>query len=236
MTDRHAPRRSSTADRVNDDPVTRPSVNDDPVTRPSVDEIRQYHLQRLNSALRRPGMWGNEITIRVLMDAVAFVDGLDEAVREETDVLRTRRAFNALGVLGGVQDVLTGYQGHHDAVASVYAEIAWRYDWLVVDRLIPGDIHERLRTQAADWGARDRHLDEVLAELGPPSILCGGSNPHCAKTLAYATDGVPGLVSLHFSVSLDEPQPILYALRYGDGPFPESFVFTPFGRSQRIAG
>lgn len=158
-------------------------MNDDLLTRPRVDEIRQYHLQRFNSALRRPGMWGNEITIRVLMDAVAFVDGLDRAMDEETDALRSRRAFNGLGVLGGVQDVLTGYQGHQEAVASVYAEVAWRYDWLLVDRLMPGEVHERLRTEAAEWCSRDWHLDEVLTELGPPSVLCGGSNPRFAKTL-----------------------------------------------------
>lgn len=206
------------------------------MTRPSLDEVRQYHLRQLNSALRRPNMYGPEVTLRILLDAVAFVDGLEDAVRDETETLRARQAFNSLGVRGGFLTALPGYQDHLGAVASVYAEIAWRYDWLVVDRLIPGEVHERLRTQAVEWCAQDRRLDDVLSELGPPSVLCGGSNPRCSKTLVYATDADPGLVSLHFSGRFDESQPILYALRYGDGPFPESFVFTPFGRSQGAEG
>ncbi|BCJ37087.1 hypothetical protein Athai_45900 [Actinocatenispora thailandica] len=206
------------------------------VTRPSLAEVRQYHLRQLNEALRRPGMWGGEVTILVLMDAMAFVDGLDKIVREETRALRARQAFNSLGVRGGFQDALPGYQGEQEAAASVYAEIAWRYDWLVVDRVIPDEVHERLRTHPAEWCAHDRRLDDVLSELGPPSVLCGGYSPCWPKTLVYAAEAGPGLVSLHFSGSPDEPEPILSALRYGDGRFPESFVFTPFGRAQHVAG
>jgi hypothetical protein len=36
---------------------------------PSLDEVHRYHLRRLNDALRRPGMWGGETTVRLFLDS-----------------------------------------------------------------------------------------------------------------------------------------------------------------------
>jgi hypothetical protein len=207
---------------------------------PSLDEVRGYHLGRLNDALRRPGMWGGETTLRLFLDAVAFVDGRGAVWQQEQDALRDRGAFGALGVRGAFAHVLPGYDDDA-AVASVYAEIAWRHGWLTVDRVMPTEEHRRLRLDV-DWCARDRTLDEVLDELGPPSVRCGGGNPRFSKTLVYAAaDPTRGLVSLQFAGTYDwqapQPQPesppMLVAVRHGDGLFLETFAFTPAGVGQR---
>ncbi|MER7441556.1 hypothetical protein [Micromonospora avicenniae] len=209
--------------------------------RPSLEEIRDYHVTRLNLALRRPGMWGRETTLRLFMDAVAFVDGLDEVWQAEQEQLRARGAFTSLGVHGAFADVLPGYLDDGSAVASVYADIAWRHGWLRVDRTFPTDDHQRLRDGASRWCDRDRDLDEILAELGPPSVLLGPSSPRNPKVLAYAADRSHGLVCLHFAsiydrttrqVKSDSP-PGLVAVRYGDGVFLDSFTFTPAGTAYR---
>ncbi|MGW5190605.1 hypothetical protein ACWEOO_15210 [Kribbella sp. NPDC004138] len=212
---------------------------------PGRDEIRRYNLDRLNQALRRPGMWGGEVTIRLFLDAVAFVDGGHEEWGREHDDLRARAAFTSVGVRGAFAAILPRYADTDAAVASVYAEIAWRHGWLTVDRTLPDQEHRQLSADSGRWGARDFQLDEIQAELGPPSVLFGGHNPRYGKTLAYApTDRDSGLVCLHFAGTYDwtapdpqpETQPVLVAVRYGGGAFADTFTFTPMGDAYRDNG
>lgn len=207
---------------------------------PSLDEVRRYHLGRLNDALRRPGMWGGETTLRLFLDAVAFIEGRSAVWQQEQDTLRDRGAFTALGVRGAFARVLPGYEDE-GAVASVYAEIAWRHGWLTMDRVMATEEHQRLCLDA-DWCDRDRSLDDVLDELGPPSVRCGGGNPRYSQTLVYAAaDRTCGLVSFHFAGTYDwqapQPQPesppALVAVRHGDGLFLDTFAFTSAGSDQR---
>lgn len=207
-------------------------VRRDSAARPGLDEVRRYHLDRLNEALRRPGMWGGETTIRLFLDAVTFADGLDEAWRQEQQALRDRGAFSALGVQGAVAALMPGYRDHGGVAASVYADLAWRHGWLVVDRALPDADLRRLR----DDPGRDRNLDEVLAEFGPPSVWIGGNSPRYSKTLAYAgADRSRSLVCLHFA-GVDDGQPgppQLVAIRHGEGELRDSFTFTPTGAAYR---
>ncbi|SIN45019.1 hypothetical protein SAMN04489832_7372 [Micromonospora cremea] len=186
-------------------------------------------------------MWGDEITLRLFMDAVAFVDGLDEVWQAEWKRLEARGAFTSLGVHGAFAKILPNYRDDGAAVASIYAGIAWRLGWLTVDRTLPADDLWRLRDEAIRWSARDRDLDEVLAELGAPSVLLGGSNPRYPKTLAYAANGATGLICLHFASTYDwnttqpqsESRPVLLAIRHDDGAFMDSSTFTPTGTAYR---
>jgi hypothetical protein len=206
-----------------------------------LDELRGFQIDRLNDALRRPGMWGGETTIRLFLDMVAFADGLDEAWRAEQQTLRDRGAFNAVGVHGAVTELMPGYRDDGTTVASVYADIAWRHGWLTVDRTLPDPDLGPLRDHPGLWCTQDRNLDDVLTDLGPPSVLFGGGNPRYAKTLAYASaDRIQPLVCLHFAAAYDwdtpsaesEP-PVLVAVRHGEGPFHNSFAFTPAGLAYR---
>ncbi|MFJ6950691.1 hypothetical protein [Micromonospora aurantiaca (nom. illeg.)] len=212
----------------------------DATGRRSLDEVREYQVTRLNHALRRPGMWGGETALRLLMDAVAFVDGLDEVWQAECEQLRARGAVNSLGVRGAFSEILPGYRDD-GAVASVYADIAWRHGWLKVDRTLSADDFQRLRDEATRWCAQDRYLDEALVELGAPAVLFGGGNPCYPKTLAYAADRATGLICLHFAGTCDwnttQPQPesppVLLAIRHGDGTFADTFTLTPTGSTYR---
>ena len=65
-----------------------PNAGPDATARPGLDELRRYHVNRLDEALRRPGMWGGETTIRLFLHAVAFADGQDEVWRQEQYALR----------------------------------------------------------------------------------------------------------------------------------------------------
>jgi hypothetical protein len=185
-------------------------------------------------------MWGGEITLRLFLDAVAFIDGLGEVWQREQEQLRARGAFLATGVGGGFATVMPGYQDD-GAVASVYADIAWRRGWLSVDRTLSDRDDRGLREDVIRWCARDRDLDQVLTDLGTPSVWFGGSNPRYPKTLAYATgDRGRNLLCLHFDSTYDwdasppeASSPLLVAVRHGEGGFADSFTFTPAGLAYR---
>jgi hypothetical protein len=200
--------------------------------------LRRFQVDRLKNALRRPGMWGGELTIRLFLDAVAFADGLEDVWREEQQALRDRGAFNALGVQGVVAELMPGYDDHPGVAASVYADIAWRHGWLAVDRTLPDTDLQRL---LGDRG-RDRNLDEVVVAFGAPSVWIGGTNPRFGKALAYAgADRHRPLVCLHFASTYDwhadspqpESPPVLVAVHHGAGAFQDSFTFTQTGEAYR---
>ncbi|WP_240930035.1 hypothetical protein [Streptomyces coryli] len=109
-------------------------------------------------------------------------------------------------------------------MASAYAEFARRCGWLRPDRVL---------------GAQD-----VTAEFGAPSVLFGGSNPLYGKTLGYLSeDPEQPIVFFHLWNGAAEPggwppeheQPLLLAVRFGEGPFRRSFTFTPEGERRRPA-
>ncbi|GAB3143168.1 hypothetical protein GCM10027290_19100 [Micromonospora sonneratiae] len=90
------------------------------------DETRRHHLAQVNRVLRRPGMYGgNEIAERLLLEAMAAVDGSLERWWAECDGLRERDAFAATGVVGAYSYILPA-SALREATASVYAEIAHR--------------------------------------------------------------------------------------------------------------
>jgi hypothetical protein len=193
--------------------------------RPDVTEIREHHLTRLNDAVRRPAVWGGETTIRVFLDSVAFVDGRTGDWAAAVSALRARGAFLPTGVRGAVARVLGGY-GDDSAMASVYADVAWRLGWLTADRTITGPELRHLH----EYAAQDRSLEQVLAELGDPSVWIGPRSPAHPKTLAWASDRVSGLTCLHFWPAG------LVAMRHGTGTFADTFTFTPRGAANRSCG
>lgn len=217
-------------------------MTSDAETSRTAGDIRDYLLQQLNSALRRPGMFGGEIALRMYCDAIAFTDRSERLWAEDLSALRSREAFASTGVTGAVERVL----GHRaeDVTASVYAEIAHQHAWLTLDSNLPEASYGRILNRLPAWCARDRSHSEIITEFGAPSMLIGGSNPLYPKTLAYATaDTGSPLVFFHLwngtqpgastSWPPEHPEPVLLAARHGSARFIDGFIFTPSGSARR---
>lgn len=71
----------------------------------TVQEVFDHLVTHLNGALRRPGMYGGEVTIRLYLDAVAFTAAAEQAWQHELKLLQTRRASFSNGVCGAFQDL-----------------------------------------------------------------------------------------------------------------------------------
>ncbi|MEU4765087.1 hypothetical protein AB0H12_17690 [Actinosynnema sp. NPDC023794] len=208
-------------------------------------EVRRHHLTQVNAVLRRPGLYGrDEMAERLLLEAMAAVDGSLELWRSECDGLRERDAFAAAGVAGAYSNVLPA-DALRDATASVYAGIAHRLGWLELDRALPEAEFQRLSRDVGEWVEQDRTLSEVLGTFGPPSLRIGGTDPLCSKTLAYTTaDRDRDLICFHlwnaFANTTPETglrgadaEPVVLAVRHRPGKFPGSFSFTPEGLHRR---
>jgi hypothetical protein len=186
-------------------------------------------------------MFGGETALRLYFDALAFVDGYEQLLREDMAALRSRDAFVSTGVTGAVERVL-GYRAE-DVMASVYAEIAHRHTWLTLDKELSPMEYDHIRETLRPWCAHDRSHGEVLAEFGPPSMLLGGSNPLYPKTLAYGTAHPDDpLIFLHLwngteagttTWPPDHPEPLLLAARCAGARFIDGFAFTPKGTARR---
>ncbi|MEU1395013.1 hypothetical protein ABZ403_02925 [Micromonospora zamorensis] len=210
-------------------------------------EARQHHLAQVNSVLRRPGMYGrDELAERLLLEAMAAVDGSLTRWWTECDGLRDRDAFTATGVMGAYSNILPA-DAVRNATSSVYAEIAHRVGWLELDRALSEAEFQELSTDVGGWVTQDRTLPEVIETFGPPSLWIGGTNPFYAKTLAYTVaDHDYDLICFHlwnaFSNAAAEtglrgvhPDPVVLAVRHRPGKFPGSFSFTPEGLHRRPA-
>lgn len=184
-------------------------------------------------------MYGGEVALRIYMDAVAFQEGLEEVWTQEQTGLVTREVFVSTGVTGAFTRIMPTYD-NNAAVASVYAEVAWRHGWLLVDRCVSDEEYDRLNPAGDHWKNRDYQLTDIDREFGTPSIRFGGSNHRFPHTIAYAPPTRDrGLICLHFAsihndkalgTGADPESPVLLAVRRETpGPFWESFTFTPAG-------
>lgn len=205
--------------------------------------MHSFLVEQLNSALRRPGIFSqHDAALRMLVDHLLFVERQPEVWAEEQRSWASRGAGSSTGLGGMFEELMPGGYDQN-CVASVYAEFAHRRGWLRPDRLLPADEHHALRARVRPWAQTDRSWADVLAEFGPPSILCGGTSPLYSKTLGYlGEDREEPMVFFHLWnggtpaaesawPKLDEP--VLLAVRFADAPFDEAFTFTPEGQRRR---
>ncbi|MEU9111004.1 hypothetical protein AB0D04_04170 [Streptomyces sp. NPDC048483] len=207
-------------------------------------DIHAYLVDRFNLALRRPGAFGGESALRMLLDHLLFVERRPEVWAEEQEGFERRGAWSALGAQGAFVSLLP--RDHGDSTASVYAEMAHRRGWLTADHVLDPAAYARVCGSVREWARRDRVWSDIVAEYGPPSVLCGGTNPLYGKTLGYLTESPSEpMVFFHLwngtdpasgqSWPPDHPEPLLLAVRHGDGAFADTFTFTPEGRHRRPA-
>lgn len=199
--------------------------------------LRDYLIRQLNFALRKPGMAGGEIVIRVNCDALAFADSGDGSWREAERALQARGAFTATGTTGAFLRLL-GVTSD-DYMASVYAEVAHERGWLILDRAISGTEYDRIRGTISQWCTRDRSQADIVDEFGSPSAVLGRTRPHDTKTFVYGTARAEDpLVLFHLWNEGGIPEegsagPVLLAARRDGEGFAEGFVFTPSGIAHR---
>ncbi|MFE1885823.1 hypothetical protein [Streptomyces diastatochromogenes] len=209
----------------------------------SSDDLRAHLIDQLNSVLRRPGMHGEvEAAVWFVVDHLLFLERRPEAWREQRHAWDRQGAWSPTGVKGALSPLLPPH--HASGVASVYAEFAHRQGWLRPDRVLDSETYAALRDTVGQWSRRDRVWADVTAAFGPPSVLFGGTNPLYGKTLGYLTeDPAQPMVSFHLWNGAEpgaesswppaHPEPLLLAVRCGDGAFVDRFTFTPQGQSRR---
>ncbi|MGW0630331.1 hypothetical protein [Streptomyces sp. NPDC002758] len=205
-------------------------------------EIHAHLVDQLNLALRRPGMYGGELTLRILLDHLLFVERQPEAFGQQQQAWQDSGAWSAIGVTGAFRDLIPG-RNYESGMASVYAEFAQRRGWLKPDRVLAADAYEALKSHVRRWAGEDRTWADVTAEFGAPSVLFGGNNPLYGKTLGYLSEDPKQLmVAFHLwngsapgaeSWPPEHEQPLLLAVRFGEGLFRRSFTFTPEGERRK---
>ncbi|WBP91390.1 hypothetical protein [Kitasatospora cathayae] len=208
----------------------------------AAEEIHTHLVDQLNLALRRPGMYGGEAALRILIDHLLFVERRPEAWAQLQRGWEDRGLWTSIGIAGAFQDLFPAQADCHE-ISSVYAEFAQQSGWLKPDRVLTGEAYEALTGRVRRWAAADRTWADVTAEFGSPSVLFGGNNPLYGKTLGYLTeDPQQPMVVFHLwngsgpgteSWPPEQEQPQLLAVRFGVGSFPGSLTFTPEGERQK---
>lgn len=218
----------------------------------TIEEARDRLIQHANDAVRRPGIWGGELTIRILLADLAFIDEADDAWTAEQQQLRDRGSWTEIGVRGAFATIFGGRQQprtHDETVGSVYADIAHRLGYLHLDHALSPTGYRQLRQQARPWcRAADRTRSDIINTFGEPSIHCGGTSPYWPATLAYTTSRpTDPLICFDTWNEIDhtvvqaeqraagrwEPEPILRNVRIRTATFPRDFTYTPTGKTMR---
>jgi hypothetical protein len=146
----------------------------------TLDEIRGHLTDRLNRALRRPGMFGGELALRYFLEDLTFIDDADEAWSNENDQLVERGCWSEIGIAGAFATIFGDrrFTTHEHAVASVYADMAHRLGYLQLDNTLGTGDYRQLRRQARPWcRASDRSLADVLATDYPLQALRRAPTP-----------------------------------------------------------
>ncbi|MFD4346631.1 hypothetical protein ACFWQ6_17545 [Streptomyces coelicoflavus] len=208
----------------------------------TAEEIHAHLVDQLNQALRKTGMFGGELALRILLEHLLFVEGRPEAFARQRQDWEDRGLWPATGVTGAFREVIPG-RNYEYGTASVYAEFAQRSGWLEPDRVLGQEEYASLTARVRPWAREDRTWEDVTAEFGAPSVLFGSPNPRYGKTLGYlGRDPERPMVLFHlWNGSDSEPggwppdheQPLLLAVRFGEGPFHGSLTFTPEGERRK---
>jgi hypothetical protein len=192
-------------------------------------DVRDYLEQQLNRAIRRPGMFGGELALRLYCDALAVADDIEGGWGRVQDGLRAWGAFVSTGVTGAVEQVLG--RKAEDVMASVCADVARDHGWLRMDSVMDPPDYARVLGEFREWCERGGKESDVRREYGRPSAVLGGGSAH---TLVYGTSRpADRLVFFHLAGVPLGGQPgtmggelELIAGRSGGETFSAGFTFT----------
>jgi hypothetical protein len=208
---------------------------------PSSASIREYVLENLNHALRRPGMFRGETGLVLYLDIVGFAFGNSNILRRFQDKRHAQKAFDPHdGVSGAFRRLWAAADDH--MVASIYAEEARLQGWLRPGRWLQEAEYNRIAGMIDSWCASDRTLAASADELGLPSLCSGPTTGRWPVTLIFATENLADpMISFYFWNELKSAgrwlydQPVLLGARREAASFPSSFTLTPTGRRMQGA-
>ncbi|WP_399883609.1 hypothetical protein ACGH7X_09530 [Streptomyces sp. BBFR51] len=208
------------------------------------EDMHGHLVDELNLALRRVGMYGDlGMSMWFLINHLLILERRPEVWKEQEDRWERQWVWSSTGIRG----VFARYfpVDHKHGESSVYAEFVRREGWLKPDRVLNAEAYSVLRDEVGRWAEYDRSWADVTAAFGPPSIQIGGNNPRYGKSLCYVTDDLAQpMVTFHMWNGTDpglqdgpsHEEPLLLAVRCGDGDFADSLTFTPQGQSRRPEG
>lgn len=211
----------------------------------SAQDMRSRALTELRSAITRPRMYagtGREMQAvagRLLSD-LCFIDEREDAYRAVVEELYR---YGKLGVAGPFVKMFGDPRAAVSEVTSIYAEHAYRLGYLEVDDRVPAG---RLRFVSRGIRARYDSVDitrgEVVADLGPPSLVVD------QRVLCYASDDPserwifvdvwPQPVSRYEregqqSTIPPEADPLVRTVRSHSAAFKDGLILTAFGKYLR---
>lgn len=140
-----------------------------------VRQLRQRLIDRFNSSVRRPGMYGSlqaETDIRDL----AFIDRAERELESLGAKLRERGWLSATGFRGAVELTFGDLVGAESIGQAPLVEVGLKLGWLELDRVLERNEYWRLVNDSPGWlGTQQRTSGELEAEYGTPSIKIGGN-------------------------------------------------------------
>lgn len=210
-------------------------------------EIHDHFTARLSEAVVRPGMYGDEMALQYFLDDLAWIDGRESPHSRASEAFSAMGTWSPIGVSGKFTDMFGGSaRDHINAVALVYADLAWAWGYLTVARTLDREEYARLRRDAPPWtAAADRVIADVVAEFGEPSLWTPKYNPCWPQTIGYVPqDRSDPLVVFDFWQDTDwasgsfrsrfGPEPVLRNVRWRGDSFAAGFTFTPTGSTLRV--
>ncbi len=150
-----------------------------------VREHRQRLIHRLNSSVRRPGMWGDLQASTDIRD-LAFIDFTEGKLESMGTRLVERGWWSENGFRGALQGAFGNVPCIESIQQAPLVEIGLELGWIELDHQVERAEYWRLANGAASWlNDTQRTSEDVELEYGAPSLRVGG---RWEASLGYGTD------------------------------------------------
>ncbi len=205
-----------------------------------MEDFRNRLLQRLHGALMRPGMYGDQDGVQLvllnLLGDLVYIDERESELELAYSHLEARGMWSATRLIGPFCRRFSRVDSFEDEIASVFAEIAHGLGFLQLDRTLTKSEWNDIRRGARQiCRERDWHLSQIKERFGSPSLVIGGSwhQVHC-----YASTTDDGWVFFDYANEWLNTKParlrfedcILRSVRLPTPQFGRGVVYTQYGR------
>lgn len=138
-------------------------------------EQRQRLIDRLNSSVRRPGMFGDLQAQTDILD-LAFIDRAERKLELIGRRLVERGWWSETGIRGALEQTFGEVTCANSICQAPLVEVGLKLGWIELDRQLERAEYWRLSNGTQRWlDERPRSSDDLEAEYGSPSIKIGGT-------------------------------------------------------------